>query len=105
MSKSRGAVGMRNPVAEPIVALLAVLVLTSAVLAQTPEGQAARVPPPGYAAVGVPEMPNPPGPAPKHDLTGAWVGPQKTVLGPFPDLTPAGVAAFKLNKPVPSAGR
>jgi hypothetical protein len=55
--------------------------------------------------VGVPAMPNPPGPAPKHDLTGAWVGPQKTVFGPFPALTPAGEAAFKLNKPVPSAGR
>jgi hypothetical protein len=50
-------------------------------------------------------MPNPPGPAPKQDLTGAWVGPQKSVLGPFPDMTPAGEAAFKLNKPVPAAGR
>jgi len=96
---------MRNPVAEPILSLLAVLALSSAVVAQTPEGQAARVPPPGYAAVGVPEMPNPPGPAPKHDLTGAWVGPQKTVLGPFPAMTPAGEATFKLNKPVPPAGR
>jgi hypothetical protein len=50
-------------------------------------------------------MPNPPGPAPKHDLSGAWVGPQKTVMGPFPAMTSVGEAAFRLNKPVPNAGR
>ena len=45
-------------------------------------------------------MPNPPGPAPKQDLNGAWVGPQNLVMGPFPAMTPAGEAAFKLNKPI-----
>lgn len=44
-------------------------------------------------------MPNPPGPAPKQDLTGAWIGPINLVLGPFPAMTPAGEARFKLNKP------
>ena len=94
---------MRNPVAAPIVALLAVLALSSAVMAQAPRGRG--LVPPGYVAEGVPAMPDPPGPAPKHDLTGAWVGPQKTVMGPYPDMTPAGEAAFKLNHPVPAAGR
>ena len=54
---------------------------------------------------GVPEMPGQPGPAPKQDITGAWVGPIKTVMGPYPDMTPAGMAAFKRNVPVPEAGR
>ena len=97
---------MRNPVAASIIALsanlLAVLALSSVAMAQ--EGRV-NTPPPGFVMAGVPEMPNPPGPAPKHELTGAWVGPQKTVMGPFPDMTPAGQAAFKLNHPVPSAGR
>src|ERR1700693_1536577 len=92
---------MRNSVAEPIVALLAVLALSSAAVAQPPQ---VRAIPPGYVAEGVPKMPDPPGPAPKHDLTGVYVGPQKIVMGPFPDMTPAGEAAFKLNHPVPAAG-
>lgn len=93
---------MRNPFAKPSVALLAVLALSPAVMAQE---RAPRAVQPGYVSAGVPEMPNPPGPAPKHELTGAWVGPIRTVMGPFPDMTPAGKAAFNLNKPVPEAGR
>ncbi len=93
---------MRNQVAEVIVALLAVLALSSAVMAQE---RAPRAVPPGYVTAGVPAMPNPPGPAPKHDLTGAWVGPIRTVMGPYPDMTPAGKAVFNLNMPVPEAGR
>src|SRR5665213_784393 len=93
---------MRNRVAESIIALLAALALSSVAFAQAP---AARKPQPGFVAPGVPEMPNPPGPAPKHDLTGAWVGPQKTVMGPYPEMAPAGEAAFKLTSPVAAAGR
>jgi hypothetical protein len=44
-------------------------------------------------------MPDPPGPAPKHDLTGAWVGPQNAAHDDVPPMTPAGEARFKLNKP------
>lgn len=96
---------MRNPLAKPIVALLAVLAFSSAVMAQEPaQERAPRAPQPGYVTAGVPEMPNPPGPAPKQNLTGAWVGPIRTVMGPFPDMTPAGKAAFSVNKPVPQAG-
>jgi hypothetical protein len=94
---------MRNRVAVPIVALLAALALSSAVLAQTPQTQAPGAQP-AYVRAGVPKMPDPPGPAPKHDLTGAWVGPQQVVLGPFPAMTPAGEAVFSLNKPVPPGG-
>ena len=94
---------MRNLVAEPIVALLAVLALFSAVVAQAPPGRGRRALPPGYVADGVPAMPDPPGPAPKHDLTGIWVGPLEVVMGPYPAMTPAGEAAFKVNKPIARA--
>ena len=94
---------MLNLVAERIVALLVVLALSSAVIAQAPQSQGQALPP-GYVAPGVPAMPNPPGPAPKHDLTGSWIGPQNLVLGPFPALTPAGQSKFKLNKPVTHVG-
>jgi len=51
-------------------------------------------------------MPNPPGPAPKQDLTGAWIGPlnQSLVLGPFPAMTTAGEARFRLNRPIIHVG-
>jgi hypothetical protein len=94
---------MRNLIATGTVALLALLALSSAVSAQVPAGRGRRALPPGYVADGVPEMPNPPGPAPKHDLTGVWVGPLKVVMGPYPALTPAGEAKLKLNKPIARA--
>lgn len=40
-------------------------------------------------------MPNPPGPAPKQDLSGAWVGPQNNKPDPVPPMTPAGEKIFK----------
>ena len=44
-------------------------------------------------------MPNPPGPAPKRDLSGAWVGPGPTNKPePVPPMTPAGEAMFKQRK-------
>jgi hypothetical protein len=36
----------------------------------------------GFVSEGVPRMPNPPGPAPKRDLSGAWVGPQNNKPDP-----------------------
>ena len=48
-------------------------------------------------------MPDPVGPAPKHDLTGVWVGPLKVTMGPYAAMTPAGEAAFKVNKPIARA--
>ncbi len=86
---------MRNAVAKPMVALLVVLVLPSVAMAQ---GRGRPVPD-GFIREGVPKMPNPPGPAPKQDLSGAWVGPQDRVLGPFPAMTPAGEELFSTMKP------
>ena len=99
---------MRNRMVERVVALLCVLGLSCAAMistavAQTPQGQG-QAGAPVYVAPGVPAMPDPPGPAPKHDLTGTWIGPQKLVTGPFPPMTPAGEAKFKLNKPVTHVG-
>jgi hypothetical protein len=49
-------------------------------------------------------MPNPPGPAPKRDLSGAWVGPGTTNKpDPVPPMTPAGEAMFKQRKVYGSA--
>ena len=72
---------MRNFVASIIVAVMATVALSSAVVAQT-EGQR-PAPPDGFIKAGVPKMPNPPGPAPKRELTGAWVGPQNDVATLF----------------------
>lgn len=98
---------MRNPFAKVMVASLVVLTLWSAVAqaqAQSRGGRGGgRGPQPGFVAAGVPAMPDPPGPAPKHDLTGTWVGPLSVVMGPYPAMTPAGQAAFKLNKPIKRA--
>lgn len=90
---------MRNPFAKVIVASLAVLILWPAVA----QAQGRRGPQPGFVAPGVPEMPNPPGPAPKHDLTGTWVGAISVVMGPYPAMTPAGQAARNLNRKIPRA--
>jgi hypothetical protein len=53
----------------------------------------------GFISEGIPKMPNPPGPAPKRDLWGAWVGPGvSNKPDPVPPMTPAGEAAFKERK-------
>ena len=85
---------MRNRLVKAIVALSAVSALSSVVLAQ-----GGRPVPPGFIREGVPKMPNPPGPAPKRDLSGAWVGPQNLKLGPVAPMTPAGEAIFKQRHP------
>jgi hypothetical protein len=59
----------------------------------------------GFVSEGVPRMPNPPGPAPKQDLSGAWVGPQNNKPDPVPPMTPAGAAEFKLRKAYGNATR
>jgi hypothetical protein len=50
-------------------------------------------------------MPNPPGPAPRRDLSGAWVGPQNNKPDPVPPMTPAGEAKFKQAKAYATASR
>ena len=85
---------MRNSLVKAILALSAVSAFSSIALAQRE-----RPLPPGFIREGVPKMPNPPGPAPKRDLSGAWVGPQNFKLGPVAPLTPAGQAIFKQRYP------
>ena len=85
---------MRKSITPSIVALLAALALSPIAMAQ---GRGGRPVPDGFISEGVPEMPNPPGPAPTRDLSGAWVGPQNYTVGPIPALTPAGEALFKSN--------
>src|ERR1700688_3345574 len=88
---------MQNFIARMVVAVMATLVLSSAGVAQN-EGQR-PAPKDGFIKAGVPKMPHPPGPAPKRELTGAWVGPQNLSRDPVPPMTPAGEAAFRLHKP------
>jgi hypothetical protein len=78
-----------------VVASLTAMLFFSSVASAQGRGRV----PEGYVAEGVPKMPNPPGPAPKHDLSGAWVGPQDRMLGPFPPMTPTGEKLFKMNHP------
>jgi len=77
-----------------MAAALALLVAQAA----DPAAQARRVPE-GFISEGIPKMPNPPGPAPKRDLSGAWVGPGVTNKpDPVPPMTAAGEAVFKERK-------
>lgn len=97
---------MRNRVTERILTLLAIVALAAAVgqaQGRGGRGGRGRALPPGFAYDGVPAMPDPAGPAPKHDLTGIWVGPQDVEMGPFPAMTPAGEAVYKRNKPIARA--
>ena len=92
---------MRNSVASSMVMLFALVPFLA-----TEEGRAAqrgRITGEGFVSEGVPKMPNPPGPAPKRDLSGAWVGPQNNKPDPVPPMTPAGEAQFKLRKPYGAA--
>src|SRR5437868_3525071 len=78
------------------------LVLAAVAFLATEGGVAAqrgRPVPPGFVSEGIPKMPNPPGPAPKRDLSGAWVGPgTSNKPDPVPPMTPAGQAIVKLRK-------
>ena len=85
---------MRNSILASMAAALALLVAQAA----DPAAQARRVPE-GFISEGIPKMPNPPGPAPKRDLSGAWVGPGVTNKpDPVPPMTAAGEAMFKERK-------
>ena len=95
---------MRKPLAASMVMLFVVVAFLA-----TEEGRAAqqrgRIRGEGFISEGVPKMPNPPGPAPKRDLSGAWVGPQNNKPDPVPPMTPAGEAQFKQRKSYGAATR
>ena len=87
-----------------IVALLAVVAVVAAVDGLV--AQRGRPTADGFISEGVPRMPNPPGPAPKRDLSGAWVGPMGTNKpDPVPPLTAAGQAVFKTHSNYGAASR
>ncbi len=87
-----------------IVVLLAVVAVVAAVDGLV--AQRGRPTADGFVSEGVPRMPNPPGPAPKRDLSGAWVGPRGTnKADPVPPMTAAGQAAFKTRSAYGAATR
>ncbi len=87
-----------------IVVLLAVVAVVAAVDGLV--AQRGRPTADGFISEGVPRMPNPPGPAPKRDLSGAWVGPMGTNKpDPVPPMTAAGQAAFKTRSNYAAASR
>jgi hypothetical protein len=95
---------MRSSIAASIGALFAVLGLLSTVAGQTAQApRPGRINGEGFVFEGVPKMPNPPGPAPKQDLSGAWVGPLYNKPDPAPPMTAAGDRLFKLQKPYNAA--
>jgi len=78
-----------------MAAVLALLAASAAV----PSAQEGQRVSDGFISEGIPKMPNPPGPAPKRDLSGAWVGPgTSNKPDPVPPMTPAGEAIFKQRK-------
>jgi hypothetical protein len=87
---------VRYSILASTAAVLALLVVQAADPAAQGRG---RITGEGFISEGIPKMPNPPGPAPKRDLSGAWVGPANTNKpDPVPPMTPAGQAAFKERK-------
>ena len=87
---------MRKSILASLGAVLALL----AAHAADPDAQGPqRISGEGFISEGIPKMPNPPGPAPKRDLSGAWVGPgTSNKPDPAPPMTPAGEAVFKERK-------
>ena len=88
-----------------LASLAAVLALLAAYDAQPMAQGRQRSSGEEFVSEGVPRMPNPPGPAPKRDLSGAWVGPQSNKPDRVPPMTPAGEAQFKLRKAYGDATR
>src|SRR5262249_6770614 len=88
---------VRNSILASLVAVLALL-LVAHVADPAAQGRQ-RVSGEGFISEGIPKMPTPPGPAPKRDMSGAWVGPGTTNKpDPVPPMTPAGERAFKERK-------
>ena len=82
-----------------LTSMAAVLALLAAYTVDPSAQEGRRVSGDGLISEGIPRMPNPPGPAPKRDLSGAWVGPgTSNKPDPVPPMTPAGEAVFKQRK-------
>ena len=87
---------MRNSVLAIMAAALALPIVHAA---RPAAQERPRIDGQGFISEGIPKMPNPPGPAPKRDLSGAWVGPgTSNKPDPVPPMTPAGEAIVKQRK-------
>jgi hypothetical protein len=94
---------VRNSIFASIAAAAALLAVS---YVASPAAQQRQRVPEGFISEGIPKMPNPPGPAPKRDLSGAWVGPGvSNKPDPVPPMTPAGQAVFKERKSYTVASR
>src|SRR5258707_360949 len=106
-SESRDSAGRneeRNIMRNTIVAAIAAVLVVAGVHDAAAQGRQ-RITGEGFISEGVPKMPDPPGPAPRRDLSGAGVGPQNNKPDPMPPMTPAGQAQFTLRKPyAPATG-
>jgi hypothetical protein len=97
---------MQNLLNPPIVGVIAVLVFSTVVVAQTPKPPTPQAQPDrryGVSNLNDQQSKNttPAGPAPKRDLLGVWAGPTDSTGHNFPPMTALGAARFKLNKPEP----
>jgi hypothetical protein len=90
----------RQTVRNSILASMAAVLALLAAYAADPAAQGrGRINGDGFISEGIPKMPNPPGPAPKRDLSGTWVGPgTSNKPDPVPPMTPAGQAILKQRK-------
>jgi hypothetical protein len=84
---------MYRAFARTILGLLAVLVCCSVAMAQARGGFQNTL----YNRLS--KDPSTGGPAPRHDLSGAWAGPIEAKEGEIPPMTPLGQKLFSLNKP------
>lgn len=94
---------MGNPFKYLLVGLVAALAISS-VPAVAQEAQPANQNRNGGATQNPPSKTDdgPGGPAPVHDLSGGWIGPNEAGLSNrIPPMTPAGQAKLKLNVPDP----
>jgi hypothetical protein len=94
---------MRYPTFKYLAVSIAVLLLSSGAMAQAdkPAASTTKCGPtqPGTIYQKACDDPNPPGPAPKRDLSGVWAGPADWTIRNVPPMTPQGEELFKVNKP------
>ncbi|MGE3842533.1 MAG: hypothetical protein AB7I50_13185 [Vicinamibacterales bacterium] len=85
--------------------ILSIVSVAALACAMTLTVSAQRQGPEGFLREGIRKMPNAPGPAPKRDMSGVWVGPLDNKPDPVPPMTPAGQALFKERKSYGEATR
>src|ERR1700740_937626 len=90
-ARLRRTLEMRSPFNRVIVAIVAVMLLSSVGMAQNDQQ--------GGNVLFNKLNNGPGGPAPRHDLSGSWAGPVQAKVGEVPSMTPSGKQLFRANKP------